>query len=208
MAKETGIVKYDASYDEKSDFPEKYIFSGMRKKLKEISGEIHGDILDLATATGKGLKLFENQDCRVTGVDLSKEALFVAEARARRSGISFKGVVANVEDMTSVVRDNSMDAVVCQLGFCTFDDPLKVIKEIDRVLCKHSGARVILLEHVVPSSWLMRTLTQLAAKKAKEKFGCDVGRRTLDVLQENGYRITADHSEFGGFIHATVLKRK
>ena len=193
---------YDnGTYDEKTDFAEKHLFSPMRQKLKEIAGPITGNVLELAVSTGKGLSLYEGQDCRVIGADFSAPALKEATRKAAAKKIEFKPMEADVECLIDVPTE-SVDTVVCQLGFCTFYNPERVMNEVDRVL-KPKG-RILLLEHVVPDSVIMKLLLKLIGKKAKQEFGCNVDRQTLHMF---GRRFTccADTSKLGGFLHASVF---
>jgi ubiquinone/menaquinone biosynthesis C-methylase UbiE len=193
---------YDnGTYDEKTDFAEKHLFSPMRQKLKELAGPITGNVLELAVSTGKGLSLYEGQDCRVIGADFSAPALKEATRKAAAKKIEFKPIEADVECLIDVTTE-SVDTVVCQLGFCTFYNPERVMNEVDRVL-KPKG-RILLLEHVVPDSVIMKLLLKLIGKKAKQEFGCNVDRQTLHMF---GSRFTcyADTSKLGGFLHASVF---
>lgn len=193
---------YDnGTYDEKTDFAEKHLFSPMRQKLKELAGPITGNVLELAVSTGKGLSLYEGQDCKVIGADFSAPALKEAARKAAAKKIEFKPIEADVECLIDVPTE-SIDTVVCQLGFCTFYNPVRVMNEVDRVL-KPKG-RILLLEHVVPDSVIMKLLLKLIGKKAKQEFGCNVDRKTLHMFGSR-FTCSADTSKLGGFLHASVF---
>lgn len=197
-------VYRDGTYDKKTKFFETHLFSPMRQKLKDNAGPIKGKVLELAISTGKGLPLYLEQDCEVTGVDISSEALLSAKRKALYYGISFKPIQANVEYMNDI-SSNSMDFVVCQLGFCTFANPEAVMNEVDRVLTKKG--KILLLEHVKPESFFMKLLLKFFEKKAKEDFGCNIDRETIKMFSKR-FKIISDFSKLGGFIHSTILERK
>lgn len=199
---EKAIQLYDATYDEKTDFVERKLFSPMRTVLAENAGSLHGVAVDLATSTGKGLSLYEGQDCKVFGVDLSPPALHSAKLRATYMGIDFNPMLANVAEIP--LPANSADIVSCQLGFCTFEDPEAVVREVIRV--SKSNALVLLLEHQRPSNLLGRAFVRLIAPVAQKKLGCDPTRDTLGMFRRNGFYVESYHPRLGGMIHATVLR--
>ena len=199
---DTAAILYSTNYDSKTELPEKYVFSPMRKILTEQIGTFHGNVLHLATSTGKSLSMYENQDCKVTGVDLSESALDVATLRASVYGIDFTSLIANVEALP--LADSSFDLVVCQLGFCTFENPENVMREIIRVTKK--GARVALLEHEMPTNFLAKRFILSIADKAKEKLGCDPTRQTLKMFRDAGFQFEFVESRLGGMIHAAILR--
>lgn len=197
-------VYRDGTYDEKTDLAEKRLFSPMRQKLKETAGPIKGKVLELAVSTGKGLSLYQEQDCEVTGVDISSEALDAAKRKALYHGINFTPIQSDVECMIDI-PSKSMDFVVCQLGFCTFGNPETVMNEVDRVLSEKG--KILLLEHVKPESFFMKLLLKFVEKKAKQEFGCNTDRETIKMFS-NRFHVVSDFSKLGGFIHSTVLERK
>lgn len=93
---EKAVQLYDASYDEKTDFVERRLFAPMRAKLRESAGVLQGFAVDLATSTGKGLSLYEGQDCKIFGVDLSPAALSAAGLKASNLGLDFNPMVSDV----------------------------------------------------------------------------------------------------------------
>lgn len=200
--RERTALLYDEDYDERSRIAERLFFAPMRAKLAVAAGPIRGRVVDLAVSTGKGLGLYRAQDCQVVGVDLSSRALGRAVERAKDLRVSFEPIVADV--MRLPIADESVDCVVCQLGFCTFEDPLAVLREVRRV-CRRD-ARVMLVEHVLPERRLPRTLAALAADRAQREFGCNTMRDTLGMFAAEGFVTEFDASAAGGFMHSTILR--
>lgn len=193
---------YTEDYDERSRLAEWLFFAPMRAKIANAAGPIRGSVVELAVCTGKGLELYRAQDCHVVGVDLSPRALERAAERARDFRVAFEPLVADVARLP--FADESVDCVVCQLGFCTFVDPLAVLREVRRV-CRKDG-RVILVEHVLPSRPLPRAIANLAASHALREFGCDTTRDTLAMFAREGFVTEFDTSAAGGFMHGTILR--
>jgi ubiquinone/menaquinone biosynthesis C-methylase UbiE len=199
---------YDSSYDKQTAMTEKLLFSKMRKTLAAAAGELKGNVLEIAVSTGKGLEIYEDQDVKVVGVDLSPAALNVAKLRALYNQVPFNPVVGNVEQLCSALNlegiPTKFDYIVCQLGFCTFNDPVAVMKEIQKL--STPSTKILLLEHVMPTSMVMRGVVKLFAKKAKRDFGCDPTRDTFGMFRDAGFEFAYDHAKVGGLIHSTILR--
>ncbi|MDQ3929238.1 MAG: class I SAM-dependent methyltransferase [Chloroflexota bacterium] len=94
------------------------------------------NILDVGTATG--FPLFElagryGQSCRVTGLDVWKEAL--ERARLKQQAYNVPNVEIIDGDAASMpVEDAQFDLVVSNLGINNFDNPALVLSECYRVL--------------------------------------------------------------------------
>ncbi len=92
-------------------------------------------ILDVSTGTGEpGLSAASRvPHGRVIGTDVSEGMVGVANAKAKRQGVTnFEASVADAEHLP--FADSSFDAVLCRLGVMFFSDPLRGVKEMVRVL--------------------------------------------------------------------------
>jgi ubiquinone/menaquinone biosynthesis C-methylase UbiE len=109
-------------------------------------------ILDLACGQGFFAKHFIDKGAEVVGLDLSPELI----ARAKKNVPKAKFFVANAENL-SVLKNNSVDSIVCVLALQNIKNISAVFKECNRVL-KNGGHFSIVLNHPafrVPkhSSW-------------------------------------------------------
>lgn len=88
-------------------------------------------VLDVACGEGYGTYLLKKWGAaKVTGVDISKEALFVARDKFVDKGIKF--IEHNVEELP--FEDNSFDVVVSYETIEHLDNPEKFLMEIKRVI--------------------------------------------------------------------------
>ncbi|MCL4442267.1 MAG: methyltransferase domain-containing protein [Firmicutes bacterium] len=91
-------------------------------------------VLDVASGQGtSAVFLARTFGCSVTGVDLSKANIEVAEKNAADSGVS--NVLFRAGDAEKLpASDQEFCAVVSECAFCTFPDKETASKEIYRVL--------------------------------------------------------------------------
>lgn len=114
--------------------------------IPELTAELRlqpGDtLLDLACGrAGYGLTVARDSGARLTGIDVSAEALAQAREQAARLGIADAGF--HVGDLTaSGLPDACADAVLCTDAIQFPDDPSAAYREIRRVL--KAGGRVAL----------------------------------------------------------------
>lgn len=122
--------------------------------------------------------------------DISDEMLLRAREKVKqhKHRDRFKLFVADAKEMTKYYPNDTFDTIVDTFGLCSFDDPVAVLKELQRI-CKPNG-KILLLEHGRSKSCgpLTNYLDKTAERHAKN-WGC-VYNRDLDViLKESGLQI-------------------
>merc|ERR1712087_283762 len=93
--------------------------------------------------------------------------------------------------------DNSFDTIVDTFGLCSFDDPVAVLKELQRV-CKPDGT-ILLLEHGRSKSYsgLTGYLDKHAERHAKN-WGCVWNRDIDKIVKDSGIKLEKlDNWHFG-----------
>jgi len=150
-----------------------------------------GDILEVGAGTGRNLPYYPRRS-RVLLTDAS-EAM-ARRAREKIAALSrperdrFGVVVADAARLSETFRPSSFDTVVDTFGLCSFDDPVAVLREMERV-CRPDG-KIVLLEHGRSKSWdkVSEYLDENAERHAKN-WGC-VWNRDLDaILEESGLEV-------------------
>ncbi|MCD6492683.1 MAG: methyltransferase domain-containing protein [Archaeoglobaceae archaeon] len=107
-------------------------------------------ILDVGTGTGFLALLLAELGHEVVGIDLSKEMLEVAIKKARKSKLEVEFKIADAENLP--FDNNSFDAVICRHLLWTLPNPLKAVKEWNRVV-KPKGKVV-----AIDGSWFDKSL--------------------------------------------------
>ncbi|OGO23277.1 MAG: hypothetical protein A2144_12065 [Chloroflexi bacterium RBG_16_50_9] len=127
----------------------------LRGRVVDFTGAEKGSrILDVATGTGKQAFAFAEKGYDVTGIDLSKAMLKVANKKNRYKNVRFQAA-----DATNLpFEDNSFD--VSGVSFALHDMPLKIrekaLKEITRVT-KPEGM-IVIVDYALPENKIGRFL--------------------------------------------------
>ncbi len=113
-----------------------------RRAAMRIAGALDegADVLDVATGPGHlaielaklSARLGELGPGRVTGVDISRSFVTIAEENARAAGVDVRFQIGNAQALP--FADEAFDAVVCRAAFKNFSDPAKALDEMARVL--------------------------------------------------------------------------
>ena len=124
----------------------KVLFPNILRMLGDITGK---RVLDLACGQGIFSEQLRNSGAFVTGVDLGKELIAIAEANNKT--VKEKGThkvvyhVASADDLL-MLKNQSFDVVVCILALQNIENLQKTIGEAKRVLAK-GGVFLFVLNH-------------------------------------------------------------
>jgi len=165
----------------------------LKQREALLAAHARGSVLEVACGTGRNLLLYPipSRVWHVTATDSSPAMLAVARNKLIEHGIneqkqriSFQQ--ADAHDL-SVFPNSHFDTVVDTFGLCSFSDPVKVLKEMQRVCKKDGNARILLLEHGRPQryKWLANYIDRRAPRHA-EKWGCWWNRDINQIVEEAG----------------------
>ncbi len=141
-----------------------------------------GNILEVGAGTGRNLDYYPKHVEKVILTDCSDQMLLQAREKIKnhKSKEKFQLFVADAQNITKYYPENTFDSVVDTFGLCSFDDPVAVLKELQRV-CKPDG-KILLLEHGRSKKY--EGLTNYLDKNAERhasNWGC-VWNRDLDEI--------------------------
>jgi methyltransferase OMS1 len=138
--------KIAPSYDDQIDKDE--IVMGI-KLLRRSLLYFHakGTVLEIGAGTGRNLPYYPSQVNKVVLTDTSDQMLLRAWNKLQASSDSFRDrFKIFVADASRLPYSNdSFDTVVSTFGLCSFNDPVAVLREMQR-MCK-PGGKILLLEH-------------------------------------------------------------
>lgn len=152
------------------------------RRLPNLKG---ARVLDIGVGEGQSSVLMARAGAKVTGIDVSGEALGRARELARRCDVTAEFLRMAGEELHFL--DASFDAILCMSVYHHMDlDP--ATREFVRVL--RPGGRVVLVEPLAtnPPAWLYRRLGRLFAREAtSEERPLHVG--DLRSLREHFCRV-------------------
>ena len=117
-------------------------------------------VLEVGVGTGLSFSLYPKHIV-ITGIDISRDMLAVAEARKKRGRLDNVVQLSVMDAENMAFRDNSFDKVVAMYVASVVPDPARLVDEMRRV-CKPNG-RLIFVNHFHSQNPLLGTLESLVA---------------------------------------------
>lgn len=142
---------YDTHLEKDQDtYHQKVIYPHMLRIITHTHGDLKDKkILDLACGQGQFSRILCDKGAQVTGVDLGKELIALAEANTvptKTAGTHKVTYFNGSADDLYMLKDASFDTVVCILALQNIEKLDMTIKEVKRVL-KKQGSFVFVLNH-------------------------------------------------------------
>lgn len=143
-----GVADWYNNHLEKGDdtYHTKVIFPNVLRMMGDLAGK---RVLDLACGQGIFSQQLRDKGALVTGVDIGKELIAIAEAH--NEGVKEKGThkvsfFTGASDDLYMVKDETFDSVVCILALQNIEDLQKTLSEVTRVLVP-GGKFIFVLNH-------------------------------------------------------------
>lgn len=137
-----------------------------------------GHVLEVGVGAGANFHFYP-KDVEVTAVDFSKEMLSRAKEAAAESGIQAEFTLSDVESLS--FPDDSFDTIVSTLTFCGYEDPHRVLSNIQK-WCK-PGGQILLMEHGISSYRFVDRIQKMVDPLFKKMVGCHLKRDILQILE-------------------------
>jgi ubiquinone/menaquinone biosynthesis C-methylase UbiE len=160
------------------------------RKRALLSG-LHGNVLEIGPGTGPNLTYYP-RDIHWLGIEPNPAMYPYVEKEARRLGLQIELRDGHAETLDA--PDNSMDAVVSTLVFCSVRDPKKALQEVLRVL--KPGGRFVFVEHVAAPRNTGSRRFQSFIRPVWSLFsdGCHPDRETWTAIEKAGFsQVKIDH---------------
>ena len=120
-------------------------FNGWVKRVNETI-PAGGAVLEVAPGPGfLSIELARSSKYQVTGLDISKTFVEIAQANARQANVSVDFQLGNASDMP--FADDTFDFSICTAAFKNFTQPVQAIAEMQRVLRPGGKALIVDLRH-------------------------------------------------------------
>ncbi|PIC66692.1 SAM-dependent methyltransferase [Sporosarcina sp. P21c] len=175
-----------------------------KKVRTEIIRNARGNVLEIGSGTGINFPYYR-QASHVTAIEPNPEMSSRAMRRGRSAHVPITLYEANAEILP--FADNSFDTIISTLVFCTIPDPLRALKEIQRV--SKQDATILFFEHVkMKQPTLAKAQDVLNPLWGKICDGCQLNRDTLSVVYDSGICVEEIESLYGGLFLSIKCKKK
>jgi ubiquinone/menaquinone biosynthesis C-methylase UbiE len=176
-------AKQAPKYDKTIGFFERRVF-GTEHRAWACS-RARGNTLEVAIGSGLNIPLYD-KGVQLTGIDLSREMLELAKARASQAECTVDLQEGDAHSLA--FTDGSFDTVVCTYSLCNVPDPYLAVGEMNRVLSP--GGRLILVDHIrsgfKPVFWGQKVIEFFSSRLD----GDHMTRRPLEHVKAHGFHIT------------------
>jgi ubiquinone/menaquinone biosynthesis C-methylase UbiE len=133
-------------YDKHLEGSDTYHTKVILPALMRIVGDIKGkDVLDLACGQGFFSRALLEKGAKVTGIDIGKELIASAESVQKGQMNKVHYFVTGADDLF-MLKDKSMDIIVCVLALQNIENIAGTMSEVARVLRK-GGKFIFVLNH-------------------------------------------------------------
>ncbi|MFG1644521.1 class I SAM-dependent methyltransferase [Amycolatopsis sp. NPDC049252] len=188
-----------ATYDAEMGIWDRRLFGDSREWA---CGQATGEVLEVAVGTGLNLPCYP-ADVVLTGLDLSAGMLDIARERARGLGREVTLREGSADGMP--FADASFDTVVCTFGLCAIPDHVAAVGEMVRVL--RPGGRLILVDHVAASPWVVRVMQWLVELASVPLAGEHFRRRPSKEVEARGLPVERRERFKLGLVERLVARK-
>lgn len=185
--------KLSAEYDKEIERDE--ATSGIITLRQELIERAKGRVLEVAAGTGRNLPFYTAAATQLTIGDNCKDMLGIAAQKIAKMRAEQSECKKYLSDVTLAVvdasalpfEDASYDTVIDTFGICSFEDPVKALREMSR--CCRPDGEVLLLEH--GASWMppLRWWQNHRLNRHVEKWGCYWNRDIEAIVERSGLRV-------------------
>ncbi len=168
----------------------------MKKEAKEVANHIKDGDCVLEVAPGPGylsIELAKLGNYKITGMDISKDILEIAERNTKEAGVEIDFRQGNASLMP--FQESMFNFIICVLAFKNFKEPFKSLHEMYRVL-------------KLGSTTLIMDLNRNASKQVMQALVKNMGLKGMKAffarkIQRNG---AYTKKEFETFVSQTEFK--
>jgi SAM-dependent methyltransferase len=148
---------------------------------RQLLSGLAGRVLEIGAGTGANFQHYPSQ-AQVTAIEPSVHFLKRARAKIATARASIELEEADAQALP--FANDTFDAAVATLVFCTIPDPIKALAEVKRV------TPLLMIEHVkarTPGTQLLQNLWNPCQNFIAG--GCNVNRDTEAVVRDAGFQV-------------------
>ena len=157
----------------------------IREERERLVPQAVGRTIEIGVGTGLNLPFYTREVTEVVGIDPSAAILAKARERVAECQVPVTLIEARAEALPWA--DGSFDSAVVTYSLCSVDEPVRVLRELRRVL--RPGGRMVFVEHGLARAALTRAWQQAATPFWRRMAGnCHLDRDIPGLLREAGFR--------------------
>ncbi len=143
-------------------------FKALARKVNETV-PVGGHVLEVAPGPGfLSIELARLGKYQVTGLDISKTFVEIAQANARQANVPIDFRQGNASDMP--FADGTFDFIICTAAFKNFTQPVQAIAEMQRVLKPGGQALISDLRHDASRADVERMVKEMGLNRLNTLF--------------------------------------
>jgi len=179
--------------------------TGIRRLRRRLVLQARGDVLEVAVGSGRNFPYYNSAKVHsLVVVDFSRSMLEVVDGKRQEiEPIALRIKLATTHDLD--FEDRSFDTIVDTFGICSFEDPVRALSEMRRVL-KDDG-KMLLLEHGASSWEAVQGYINRGIHRHTEKYGCFPNRHITDLVREAGLHVVNEERKHFGTTYMLVCMR-
>jgi len=167
----------------------------------ELISAARGEVLELAVGAGANFRHYP-PGVRVTAADFSPKMLEKAREAASAARLDAEFILSDIEKLN--FPDGSFDTIVSTLSFCSYEDPMGVLKKLRR-WCKPEGT-LLFLEHGISSHAVVAFGQRLLNPLLFRTIGCHHTRDIPRMIEESGMKIARKETYMLKMVHLLRAK--
>lgn len=142
-----------------------------RRAIKIISESYKSPfILDVATGTADlAIAAMKLNPSKITGIDISHKMLEIGKEKIRRKGFTGKIELVPGDSENIPFSDDNFDVAMVAFGVRNFSDPVRGLKEMNRVIRK--SGMIMVLEFSKPSGFPFKPIYNIYFRNILPFFG-------------------------------------
>lgn len=173
-----------------------------RQSIEKLNLKENEKVLLVGAGTGLDLEFLTGKQ-NITATDLTPAMVEKIKIKSKKLGLNSDVEVMDGHQLA--YKNNTFDAVILHLVLAVIPDPVRCLKEAERVLT--SGGRIAVFDKFIPSGQLLTFRRKILNKVANTLFS-DINRNFEDIRAQTNLEVISDvNADFGLNYRIIILQK-